>query len=664
MKLPRMRFGVVLVACCLWSCLGNGKLVVVQNRAAVPSPNVDRLRAGVAQVDLTPPPGLPTYGFSSDGAARTEGYWLRLHGRIIVLESGTTRVALMQLDLGAASALLQRKIAQRIEPLGIAAPQLVMSTTHTHGGPSAIFADKFFNNVVGADSKFDEHLVDAMADALAQGVKDALGNMKDARAAWGQAQVPVGISSNRSMPAWLNNFVDGQVPGSEVDRTLTMLRIDVDEGNGKTRPLAAWSVFAVHGNSIGPVRAAEPKASLFHGDVHGLAARLTARRIETRTHVSDFLAATTTGAEGDVTPGPTPGGPQGLTLTMSVAEGIAATADRLHGTLDAAIAAPGADQVPIAVVYDETSLRGANTTQGRLCPNTVLGGPQMRGSEEGRGVPGWAAPILRTDEGLVDPPHGCTATRVYAIGKLQEIAIMPADFPEIGTFQLITFGEPSTGLALAAVPGEPTTEVGRLVMGAIARERWKGPVAVMGLTNAYLLYVTTGAEYLIQDYEGGGTIFGGHEGTFFAEEFGRLAARWRPKQVITVGFDLERAFRPGEQTDLIPTTKSPVCEPSKWKPGALEVTQKQVVFHWSGAEAGERCALAKVRIECGGQVLLGDGGFPQTDDGYTFEIRRDSGYGWSATWAPNGTSAGTCQVVVDAGTAQVRSKEFKLPEVK
>ena len=160
-KLPVMRVVVVaVVAVFLSSCLGNGKLLWVRNKRVEPAPNVERLRAGVAEVDLTPPPGLPTYGFSSDGAAHTEGYWLRLQGRVIVLESGTTRIAMMQLDLGAASALLHRKIAERIERLGIAAPQLVMSTTHTHGGPSAFFSDKFFNNVVGAAAAFDERLVD------------------------------------------------------------------------------------------------------------------------------------------------------------------------------------------------------------------------------------------------------------------------------------------------------------------------------------------------------------------------------------------------------------------------------------------------------------------------------------------------------------------------
>ncbi len=656
-----MRVGWVLwVGCVLSSCLANGPLIWVRNKAPEPAAAVERLRAGTAEVDLTPPPGLPTYGFSSAGAAHTEGYWLRLRGRIIVLQSGTTKLALLQLDLGAASPLLHRKIAQRIERFGIAAPQLVMSTVHTHGGPSAIYGDKFFNSVVGARAGFDEHLVDAMADSLAKGVEAALGDMKDARAAWGQAQVPGPASSNRSRDAWLNNFADGRVPGSDVDRTLTMLRVDAEE-NGSTSPLAAWSIFAVHGNSIGAARADEPKASLFHGDIHGLAARLTARKIEQRTKVSGFLAATTTGAEGDVTPGPTPGGPQGLTLTMSVAELISQTADELHQSLDAAIARPEAARVPIAVVYDETSLRGANTSQGRLCPSAFLGGPQLRGSEEGRGVPGWAAPILRTDEGIVDPPHGCTATKVYALGPLgiQEIAVMPEDFPDVGTFQLITFGDPATGLALAAVPGEPTTEVGRRVMGEIARERWKGPVAVMGLTNAYLLYITTGAEYVIQDYEGGGTLFGGHEGTFVAEEFGRLAARWRPQQVTVNGFDLNRAFRPGAQTDLIPTGNP--CEPSKWSAGALDLGPRRIVFHWTGAHEDEACALSKIRLECGGQALLGEGGFAQNDEGYSFEVRREHGNAWSASWAVNGNSAQPCQFVVEAGATQLRSKTFTLP---
>lgn len=655
-----MRIGWVLsVGCLLSSCLANGPLIWVRNKAPEPAAKVERLKAGVAEVDLTPPPGLPTYGFSSAGAAHAEGYWLRLRGRIIVLQSGTTKLAMLQLDLGAASPLLHRKVAQRTERFGLFAPQLVMATTHTHGGPSAIYGDKVFNSVVGALAKFDEHLVDAMADSIAKGVEAALGNMKDARAAWGQAQVPGPASSNRSRDAWLANFEDGRVPGADVDRTLTLLRIDAEE-NGKTTPLAAWSIFAVHGNSIGAVRADEPKASLFHGDIHGLSARLTAHKIERRSKVSGFLAATTTGAEGDVTPGPRPGGPQGLPLTMSVAELVSEAADELHHSLDDAIARPEASTVPIAVVYDETSLRGANTSRGRLCPSAFLGGPQLRGSEEGRGVPGWLAPILRTDEGIVDPPHGCTATKVYALGPLgvQEIAVMPEDFPDVGTFQLITFGESATGLALAAVPGEPTTEVGRMVMSAIADERWKGTIAVMGLTNAYLLYITTGAEYVVQDYEGGGTLFGGHEGTFVAEEFGRLAARWKPQQVTVNGFDLNRAFRPGAQTDLIPTGHP--CEPPKWSPGALDVGPKHIVFHWTGAHEEEACALAKIRVECGGQVLFGEGGFVQNDEGFSFEVRRERGNEWSASWAVNGRSDQPCQFVVEAGATQVHSRSFSL----
>lgn len=650
----------LVVSALLTACLGNGKLLTVRNAPVTAPPPVARLRAGAAEVDLTPPPGLPTYGFSSAGAAHSEGYWLRLKGRVIVLQSGATRLALVQLDLGAASALLHRKLAQRLERLHLGAPQLVMATTHTHGGPGAYFPDKFFNNVVAADSKFDERLVDFFAAALEQGVETALGRMTDARLAWGQAQAPEGISSNRSRDAWLANFADGRVAGPDVDRTMTMLRIDAEEADGQTRPLASWTIFAVHGNSIGPARAAEPKSSLLHGDVHGLAARLTRHRVEQRTGARDYVAATTTGAEGDVAPGPDPSGGHGVALTRTVAEAIAATADQLHASLDAAIADPASANVPLAVVYDETSVRGANTTRGRLCPSTVLGGPQLRGSEEGRGVPGWAAPILRTDEGLVDPPHGCTSTRVYALGHLQEIAVRPEDFPDLGTFQLVTFGDPNTGLALLGVPGEPTTEVANLLKREVARERWKGTQAVMGLTNAYLLYVTTPAEYLVQDYEGGSTIFGGHEGTFFAEEFGRLAARWRPNEVVTLGFDRERVFRPGAQTDVLPKETSPACEPAKWTAGALEASRGQYVFRWDGASPDERCALPQVRIECGGAVLLGDDGRAQTDEQDGFEVRRDSGFTWSATWTVSGRSETPCHFVVDAGATQLRSKPFSL----
>ena len=64
---------------------------------------------------------------------------------------------------------------------------------------------------------------------------------------------PLDASSNRSREAWLNNFADGRLQhADDVNRTLTLMRIDLDEGPGKkTTPLATWTIFAVHGNSIG-----------------------------------------------------------------------------------------------------------------------------------------------------------------------------------------------------------------------------------------------------------------------------------------------------------------------------------------------------------------------------------------------------------------------------
>ncbi len=57
------------------------------------------MRAGVAKVDITPPLGMPLLGYydRTDGA---KGELDPLYARILVLESGNTRLAYVDLDLG------------------------------------------------------------------------------------------------------------------------------------------------------------------------------------------------------------------------------------------------------------------------------------------------------------------------------------------------------------------------------------------------------------------------------------------------------------------------------------------------------------------------------------------------------------------------------------
>ncbi|MGD0923539.1 MAG: hypothetical protein ABSA70_17520, partial [Terriglobia bacterium] len=57
------------------------------------------LKAGVAKVEITPPTGLRMYGFSNRKGGAT-GILDPLMARVLVLEAGEKRLALVVLDLG------------------------------------------------------------------------------------------------------------------------------------------------------------------------------------------------------------------------------------------------------------------------------------------------------------------------------------------------------------------------------------------------------------------------------------------------------------------------------------------------------------------------------------------------------------------------------------
>src|SRR4051794_3163996 len=72
-------------------------------------------KAGVGKVDITPPVGIPLFGYSVGRSQSSTGWRTRLYARALYLEDGYGgRVALVQCDLGAISALLHRRVAQAV----------------------------------------------------------------------------------------------------------------------------------------------------------------------------------------------------------------------------------------------------------------------------------------------------------------------------------------------------------------------------------------------------------------------------------------------------------------------------------------------------------------------------------------------------------------------
>src|SRR5947209_15316297 len=78
-----------------------------------PLPEIDGLLAGAAEVDITPPPGMPKAGHSANAHTGT-GFRTRLHAHVLHLRGGAQSITLVQCDLLAGSAIVQRLVADAL----------------------------------------------------------------------------------------------------------------------------------------------------------------------------------------------------------------------------------------------------------------------------------------------------------------------------------------------------------------------------------------------------------------------------------------------------------------------------------------------------------------------------------------------------------------------
>ena len=94
------------------------------------------MRAGLATVEITPPPNVPLDGFETRKTG-SQGVHDPLFARAIVLDDGTTRIAWLIADLvgmpAATTATIRTEGACRA---GTTGDRIMVSSTHTHGGPS------------------------------------------------------------------------------------------------------------------------------------------------------------------------------------------------------------------------------------------------------------------------------------------------------------------------------------------------------------------------------------------------------------------------------------------------------------------------------------------------------------------------------------------------
>jgi neutral ceramidase len=646
--------------------------------AAPPATTPAVLHAGLALADITPPPGPGLAGSGPEGRAAA-GYRARLHARALLLQDRRGEIiAVVVADLPFTSVLLQRRVASLVlahAPIG--ADRLLLAATHTHSAPGHFLDAEPYNRQGSSVAGYDPAMVEFLAQRIAAAVISAWESRRPARIAWGTTGIS-GVTRNRSPEAG----------GAEPDSTLVMLRVDLRSGPESTfRPAGSLSIFAIHGTGN------SAENDLWDSDISGRVAGLLEAHADSvqgdpGDPPSRVVQLFANGAEGDVSPiwpaasrcaPPTlrrsrMGGSRGLRGWQWVGPEapaqercLAAARDGLEVT-SRAIAAraaslfdslrPGVESeaLPVARAFATLPLTGA-AAPALLCAEAEPGGATVGGAEDVRTrYHGWRflgfipSAFEEGPRATRSSPRGCQAEKRPALdGVLRRISGIGRGFPEVAQLAVVRIG----GLVLAAVPAEATTAAGAYLSGRVraaadaagaATER----VAIVGLTNGFMQYVTTREEYRTQHYEGASTLYGPGTAEALGDALAVLAGALGPPGSPSPAALMEAIeLRPGAERRVMPRP-APASRSGR-RIVRLACTEAGIGLDWEDAPPGglDISAQSLVRIE-----RLGDTGAKiVARDDAAIEVRsagpsRGSGWRWRASWA--GSTPGRYRVVLAA----------------
>ena len=238
------------------------------------------LKAGVASVDITPPTGVGMYGFANRKGGAT-GVLDPLMARVLVLEAGERRLALVVLDLGAPPAAEWIRRLRRDVAASSAISYVLVAATHTHSGPA------IRREYPPPESPDWES---GVLEKVARAVDEAHRRAVEARVGTGYGSVLIGHNRLRQEPdgtiTWFerNNTM---VPTSPVDPTVSVLRVDAADG----KPIAVLVNYACH-----PVVFGSDNVR-YSADYPGVAIRTVERELDGQPLVL-FLQ----GGDGDINP--------------------------------------------------------------------------------------------------------------------------------------------------------------------------------------------------------------------------------------------------------------------------------------------------------------------------------------------------------------------------
>lgn len=501
-----------------------------------------RLWAGAARRSLPPPdPRAEMLGWGLP-EARCARVHTPLAVRALVLSEGggTAPIVLVVHEQCMASHAVRAAVLARLQArfpeAGFCTHRLVLGANHTHAAPGGYLHELFYTL---GNPGFDPVWFEALVEATVAAVGTAWSRRAPASLALGRGRfrddVPVAV--NRAPEAFARN----RTRQPAVERGTTVLTVRHADGT----PLASVDWFGVHGTCV------HADQKVVHPDNKGMAARALEAHAAGAWGAPDFVALYLQGAAGDVSPNTRLDRDRGLKVghlpddfahadwhgrLQADVTRAAWEADLrpLEGPLDGALHYLDFDGLPVDA--DLADGRPRRTAHGLVGLAFLLGtdegpGPlrpgrrlshwmgRLRSASRHRRGQGGKLPFCEVGRGRRGVAFGALRMSPPAVPGLDPVVDAVdrltsaggiGDAPWIANrqpVQVLRIGP----LGVVCVAGEPTTHAGRLLARTAARglaAAGVDHVVVCGYANAFSGYLTTAAEYALQDYEGGHTLYG------------------------------------------------------------------------------------------------------------------------------------------------------------
>jgi neutral ceramidase len=188
----------------------------------------ENFRAGFAKTNITPEVPMPLWGYGARKDMLSTGVRDSLYAKVLLLEVGDNRLALVGLDMGR-SPIEQSmtRIIDKIQAFGVNHVFIVGS--HTHHGPVI----ELKNQPGMGQGRFDDEVLNypmILEDAIVDIIRRASENLQPARIGWNIESVDMNRNRHTAYEP------------KPRDSDLTVLRVDDISGN----PLAILVNFAAH----------------------------------------------------------------------------------------------------------------------------------------------------------------------------------------------------------------------------------------------------------------------------------------------------------------------------------------------------------------------------------------------------------------------------------